>query len=41
MKTNRRDFVKTTGAVALGSILAPSILKGSSFGLAAAPAIGI
>lgn len=41
MKTNRRDFVKTTGAVALGSMIVPGILKGSSFGQAVNQEIGI
>jgi len=42
MNTNRRKFLKSTGAMALGSMLAPSLLRGAAFGNAAAmPEIGI
>jgi hypothetical protein len=41
MKTNRRQFVKTTGSVALGSMLLPGVLTASSFGEVGSPEIGI
>ncbi len=42
MNTNRRKFLKSTGAMALGSMLAPGLLRGAAFGNAAAmPEIGI
>jgi sugar phosphate isomerase/epimerase len=40
--TNRRDFLRNTGAVALGSMLVPGILKGSEwYSLKSFPGIGI
>ena len=30
--TNRRDFLRNTGALALGSVLVPGMMKGASFG---------
>jgi len=40
--TNRRSFLKNTGALALGSIIFPEIMRGSaSYSTSALPAIGI
>jgi len=40
MKTKRRDFLKTTGIVTMGSIISPGILRASSL-YNPAPAAGI